>query len=107
MKKVFFAIGGLLLFIIFIFSIAMFDLQWRRFFNPKYENVRREVYESTQSYVHGKAKDLPRYKHEWDKADPDEKLAIESVIRQQFAEFDETKLQSDGLKTFLIKVRGF
>ncbi|KKL63051.1 hypothetical protein LCGC14_2179050, partial [marine sediment metagenome] len=33
--------------------------------------------------------------------------AIEGTIRSQFAEFDVDKLNSEELKQFLIKVRGF
>ena len=94
------------LFLLELASIGLFG-----FFEVRRENVRREIFEETKSYVHGKIQDLAKYKYEWERAklksDDVTMGAIEGTIRSQFAEFDVDKLNSEELKRFLIKVRGF
>jgi len=101
---------GILVIIVIIvglFAINYLNLHWRKFFAPKYQNVDREVYEETKSYVHGKIQDLAKYYAEYNKAEPDDKKAIQIVIKSQFAEFDETNIKVIELKQFLIKMRGY
>ena len=66
-------VGGFTALIFFLFLIGVIDLGMFKFFAPKYENVRREVFENTKSYTHGKIQDLAKYKDEYDKAEYDEK----------------------------------
>ncbi len=77
------------------------------FFAPKMENVRRNVFEHTQSYVQGKVQDLSNYKLQMDTTkDEGKKAALRFVIRQQFANFDINNCPED-LRPFLQQVRGF
>jgi len=80
-------------------------LEWMRFFNPKVENVRREVFENTKSYTHGKIQDLAKYYEEYQKTE--DKEAVAAIIKMRFAEFDANKINSDVLRTFLINIRGY
>lgn len=76
-----------------------------RFFAPKYENVRREVFENTQSYVEGSRQELLKYKLEYDRAKTqDDKIALKFIIIQRFANFDENKLAPE-LRSFLHQMK--
>lgn len=91
--------------VLFIFELV--GLGFFKFFEPKKENIRREVFENTKSYVHGKIQDLAKYYKEYEAGDEGEKLVLESVIRSQFASFDESKIESATLRSFLTKTRGY
>lgn len=95
-------------FLVLLFALELIGLQWTRFFAPKRENIRREVFENTKSYTHGKIQDLSKYYGEYQKADNvEDKAAIASLIKMQFAEFDEKKINNAKLKQFLINTRGY
>jgi hypothetical protein len=82
------------------------DFFMYQFFAPKYENVRREVFENTQSYVESKRQDLVKYRLEYMRAKTDEeKAALKFTIVQEFANFDETKLPSPELRDFLRQMK--
>ena len=82
------------------------DFFMYKFFAPKYENVRREVFENTQSYVESKRQDLVKYRLEYMRAKTDEeKAALKFTIVQEFANFDETKLLSPELRDFLRQMK--
>ena len=85
-----------------LWSVGVFSVV-----EPLREDAKREVFENTQSYVHGKVQTLAKLKLEYDKADNVGKAAIRSVIVNQFAEFDDRAIRSDGLRNFLVQVRGF
>lgn len=95
---------GLVVLIVLAFALELGGLQWAKFFGPRRENVRRQVYEETKSYNEGKEQDLLRYHHEWMTADEEERKALEFTIRHQFADYDETKLSSE-LRDFLRDVK--
>lgn len=91
-----------------VFLLGLLGLGYYQFFGPRYENVRREVFENTQSYVQGKIQDLAKYHDEHQRADTqDGKDAIRFLIQNRFAEFDETKIKAAQLRAFLIQMRGY
>lgn len=94
MKKVLCALAGLMAVLAFVFGLNYFGLVSFRFFAPKYENAKREVFEQTQSFVEGKRQSLTKHYNEWRKSDAEEKAAIRIVVLQEFANFD-TKLFTD------------
>lgn len=100
-------VGACIGMLIIFFLLGLYGLGWMKFFEPKKENIRREIFEQTQSYVHGKIQDLAKYHDEYSKADPDEKEAIRQLIILRFAEFDETQIRSVGLRNFLTNTRGY
>jgi hypothetical protein len=99
----------------FAVLLTLFALGWviqgndffmYQFFAPKYENVRREVFENTQSYVESKRQDLVKYRLEYMRAKTDEeKAALKFTIVQEFANFDEVKLTSPELRDFLRQMK--
>lgn len=106
------AFGGTLAIVVIIvalvFAIGGLGLAYKAYFAPKHANVDRQVYEQSQSYVHGKIQDLAKYKQEYDKTDsPVERQAIQTLINQQFAQFDSSKIVDSNLRKFLVNMRGF
>jgi hypothetical protein len=101
--------------IAFASLFGLFALMWivqgndffmYKFFAPKYEDARREVFENTQSYVEGKRQDLVKYRLEYMRAKTDEeKSALKYTIVQEFANFDETKLPDGELRSFLYQMK--
>jgi len=105
LKTISLSILGLIVILILGWGIGFYELEWMKFFNPRKENIRREVFENTKSYTHGKIQDLAKYYEEYQKAD--DKEAIASLIKMRFAEFDAEKINNYKLKQFLISIRGF
>lgn len=77
-----------------VFAGNLFGLWSYSFFAPKYENVRRNVFENTQSYVEGKRQSLTNYYDEFRSAEPTEKKAIRKLMMQEFSNFDVNQLGS-------------
>jgi len=87
----------MILLIAFWFAMSGVDLFSYSFFAPKYENVRRNVFENTQSYIEGKRQELSKYRLEYIREkDSIVKEAIASTIRQSFTNFNKTKLDYDS-----------
>lgn len=107
MKYILNAIGLFVILIVAAFVLELTDLGFFKFFEPKRENIRREVFEQTQSYVHGKIQELAKYYNEYQTADEDGKEVIRQVIIVQFAQFDVDNIDSEILKQFLVNMRGF
>jgi len=101
------SVGVLVGMMALIFILELFGLGMFKFFEPKRENIRREIFENTQSYTHGKIQDLAKYYEEYNKADADEKETIKQLIILRFAEFDASKVNSAKLQNFLRNTRGY
>ena len=69
------------------------------------ENANRVVFEQTQSYVESKRQELIKLHHEWMQASDVDKLPIEAIIRQSFANFDENKIEQPELYSFLKTIK--
>ena len=107
MKTGFKIAGGLLAVLVVVFLFGLYGLGWMKFFEPKKENIRREIFEQTQSYVHGKIQDLAKYYDEYNKGKQGDRETIRQMIILRFAEFDESKIRSSKLRTFLTRMRGY
>lgn len=71
------------------------------FFAPKYEAVRRDVYEQTPSYTEGKKQELLKYMLEYKRAKTEnEKGAIKFTIQHEMSTVDTSKFDYD-LQSFL------
>jgi len=104
-KIIGFVLLGTIVFLAFGFGMGMFNFQSYKFFAPKYENVRREVFENTQSYVEGKRQEALKYYKEYNSTtDEQEKKALEMVIVQSFANFDTTLLEPK-LENFITELK--
>ena len=98
---------GILGFFALIVLVNEFEIAGLKFWGVRKENVRREIFEQTQSYVEGHRQDLIKYHHEWMNASAEDKIAIEFTIRQSFSQFSEDKylLDSPELYNFLKMVK--
>lgn len=74
------------------FGAAYYALGMQGFFAPKFENVRRHTYENSQSYNDGMVQQLSSYYLEYQKANPEQKQALRSVIAHQYANFPVDRL---------------
>lgn len=92
MKALLYSLLGFVVVLAIVFVLNVLGLVSFRFFAPKYENARREVYENTQSYVEAKRQAITKYYNEYRKALPADKLSIRAIVLQEFANFDTEKL---------------
>jgi hypothetical protein len=107
-KWIGFALIGLVVLFGLMFVLGIVELEFFKFFGPRKENVRREIFENTKSYTHGVQQDLGKYFDEYQKAKTSEdKDAITAVIKVRFAEFDANKIKSVPLRQFLVNTRGY
>ncbi len=92
-----------------LFLVVLLGLGWLfqgndffmyKFFAPKYENARREVFEGTKSYNQGYIQELQNMQFEYVKADQAHKDALASIILHRAADYPEDKLPTD-LRTFI------
>lgn len=105
MKTFLIGIALVLLGLSTVFGLQYFGLVNYKFFAPKYENVRRNVYENTQSYVEGKRQEVLKYKLEYDLAKTEEeKTALKYIIVNTTVNLDLELLPPD-LKYFVLSLR--
>ena len=108
LKTVLFAVLGVVLGVVLLCGVTWGGIEFYRFFGVKQQNAEREVFEQTKSYVHGKIQALSKAYGEYQLAkDDEEKAAITSVIKVQFAGFDSSLVKNPELRRFLIQTRGF
>lgn len=107
MKKIFYGFLSLVLLAGVIFVVGVASLGWDKFFLPKQENIRREVFENTKSYTHGKIQDLAKYYEEYQKGSEQDKQIISNLVKMNFSDFDANKINNYQLRSFLTSVRGF
>ena len=105
MKKILVVVGCLIGFPLLLGYFGVIDLHMLKIFGVKKQNVRREIFEQTKSYTHGKTQDLARYYEQYQK--PEDRDAVANIIKMQFSDFDETKIRNLKLRSFLISVRGY
>ena len=104
------ATGLALLFLIaiLVFTATGFNFITFRFYEPKMENARREVFLNTKSYNEGMISDLQRYYEDYNRtSSATDKAAIRNYINMRFANFDDGKIENQQLATFLTKMRGY
>lgn len=86
-------IAGIIIFVLILvglFALQFFGLVNYKFFAPKYENVRREVWENTQSFTEGKRQEATKLFYEYKNGG--DKDLICQVARMSFANIDLSKL---------------
>ncbi len=104
------AIGAVILIVIGLTIITFLatgaDLAMFKFWAPKYENARREVFEQTKSYNQAKLQELAKFKLEYDRGNYEDKAALKSVIVHKFADYDVSRLPHQ-LQLFVEEIRGY
>jgi hypothetical protein len=75
-----------------------------RYFAPKMEQVRRQTFEQTKSYRQGMTQELENMRFEYEKAAPEQKAALASIILHRAADVDEAMMNTDLIE-FIHKLR--
>lgn len=104
MKATLGILGVIILILALSWIAAGNDFFLYKFFAPKTEQVRREVFEQTKSYNQGMVQQIRGYMAQYATADSSQKDALASVIIHETADYDESKLPSD-CEDFIIKLR--
>lgn len=81
------------------------DLAIYRFWAPKQENARREVFVQTQSYVQGKIAYLTELELAYEQADGPQKASIRTTILREASQIDSHNLPAD-LNGFISTLKG-
>jgi hypothetical protein len=98
-------LGGLAVLLIVWFGGTALGFWHYKFWAPKFEDARRDVFENTRSYNQGKLQELSKYAYEYKTTnDPEAKSAIAFTIRHKFADYDDQNL-SPELRAFLHEVK--
>jgi len=93
--------------------VALFALTWLaqgnqfflyRYFAPKTEAVRRQVFEQSKAYNQGMVQELQNMQFEYLRSEPDAKAALAPIILHRAADYDQDKLPPD-LYAFLQQLK--
>lgn len=93
-------IGGVLSIGALSWGITYHELIFTSFFNPKFEDVRRNTFERSKSFRAGAVQELQNMEFEYIKADPAHKAALADIIRHRAAEIPEDAMPTD-LQSFI------
>ncbi len=105
MKSVLIMLASIAALVVVLFLLELGGLQWKKFFAPRHEAVRREIFKQTRSFNEAKLQELTKYRLEYMRSeDPTEKGAIASTIRLAFADYD-TSMLPEELQVFVEDVR--
>ena len=94
-KIILIAIIALIVLILSTWLLKAHSLLWDSFWNPKSEQVRREVFEQTKSYKQGMIQDMYQMQTEYIQVKPEHKMALRSVILHRSADFPVSELPND------------
>lgn len=82
------------------------DFFMYKYFGPKYEQQRRDIFEKSKAYNQGMIQELQNMRFEYVKASPEQKDALASVILHRVADFDLNQPQvPDDLRQFIEQLR--
>lgn len=100
MKSFLAVIGGVLGIGALTWGITYHELIFTSFFNPKFEDVRRNTFERSKSFRTGAIQELQNMQFEYIKADPAHKAALADIIRHRAAEVPADAMPND-LQSFI------
>lgn len=96
-------IGGM---IALSFGMGLLDNTYLATVGKQRENIKREVFKESKSYVEGMIEDLSNYKREFERTDDmAEKEQIANMIDAEFSNFDMNKIENASLYNFLLNIR--
>jgi hypothetical protein len=81
-------------------SVTYHELIFQSFFNPKFEDVRRNTFERSKSFQTGAVQELQNMQFEYIKASPEHKKALADIIRHRATEVPEDAMPQD-LQSFI------
>lgn len=76
----------------FGWSVTYHELIFQSFFNPKFEDVRRNTFEQSKSFRDGSIQELENMRFEYVKASPEHKVALKDIIIHRATEVPEDAL---------------
>jgi len=101
MKAILLTIVGLLAVLALGWGIRAYTLEQNRFFAPKEAEMRREVFENTPSFVHGKAQYISRLKMQYEQATTEaQRNSLKGLILHEASTIDQALLPNN-LQHFL------
>jgi hypothetical protein len=105
-KIITYAFGALVLLISISWLIMGNEFFMYKYFAPKTEAVRREVFEQTKSYNQGMVQELQNMQFQYVKADESHKAALADIILHRAADFnfDDPRVPSD-LRSFIATLK--
>jgi hypothetical protein len=107
MPKIFLAVVAFL-FLMYVLGFLMTggDLAIYKFWAPKQENAKRQVFENTQSYVEGKITYISRLRAQYTTAEEGpQKTALKQLIIDEASTVDNSKFPPD-LQMFVQSLKG-
>lgn len=78
-----------------IFGLSYFGLNMDRFFAPKQEALRRQVFEKSNSYNSGMVRDLENIQMQYNAATPEQKAGLRAIAIHRFEVFPKESLPSN------------
>jgi hypothetical protein len=81
-------------------SVTYHELIFQSFFNPKFEDVRRNTFERSKSFRTGAVQELQNMQFEYIKASPEHKKALADIIRHRATEVPADAMPTD-LQSFI------
>ena len=87
-----------------IFGFRYYGLQMAGYFQPKFEQVRRNVFMESQAYNDGMMRDLQNLQLEYIRADDAGKAIVRATAMHRFAAYDPSRLPSD-LREFYFQLK--
>ena len=83
---------------------SVFELGMFKFLAPRYEEVKRQVFQESKEYQHGTIQELDKMRLEHAKTnDPEIRRAIEVRATRMVAEFDKNNLPED-LRSWILSI---
>ena len=102
--KVFFF--GFLFLVVVVFSLEFLGLEVRSYFGVKKANVERNIFEESQSFVHGKQQEAGRLFREYNRAPSDvEKQIILNSTAHLMENFDHERHLTGELREFVARAK--
>ncbi len=95
MKLLIAAIFVIATMLVFGFVFSLYDLKMYSYFQPKYENARRQAFEQTKSYNSGMIQELQNMQFQYIQADQAHKDALKSLIIHRARDYGEDNLPPD------------
>ena len=89
-----------------IFALAYYSLSLDRFFMPRQEALRHDVYKQSQSYNDGMVRDLENIQMQYTEATPEAKVALRAVALHRFSVYPEAAL-TPSLRQFYNQLKGY
>jgi hypothetical protein len=76
-------------------GVTYHELIFQSFFNPKFEDVRRNTFERSKSFRTGAVQELENMRFEYIKAAPEHKKALADIIRHRAIEIPIDAMPAD------------